>query len=55
MQDASNAVTSYDVGCYIGNLPSNIRYNAGDIVLLSPAWRAQQILLNICGGIIMYL
>jgi len=40
------------VGCYIGNLPSNKLLYADDIVLLSPALRAQQILLNMYGDIL---
>ena len=48
MREVSISVTSSGVGCHIGNMLCNILLYADDIVLLSPAWRAQQTLLNIC-------
>jgi len=48
MREDSNSVTDSGVGCHIGNMPCNILLYGDDIVLLSPAWHAQQLLLDIC-------
>ena len=48
MRSVSKAVANSGIGCHIGNMPCNILMYADDIVLLSPSWHAQQILLDTC-------
>lgn len=52
MRSVSTPVINSDLGCHISGMPSNILLYADDIVILSPSWRAQQMLLNMCHDIV---
>ena len=47
-RNVSKTVVNTGIGCYIGNMPSNILLYADDIVILAPSWDAQQKLINLC-------
>ena len=48
IKPVSKAITTSQLGCYIGNMPCNVLLYADDLVLISPSYRAHQLLLNIC-------